>query len=78
MKELEVEIDDLAAMFRGAIVTGKPEAQAMVVKRYHEVMSELFSLGWDLRLDPMSELPKDYMPEEYLRRHPPYNPFSCK
>jgi hypothetical protein len=74
--ELELELEDLAAMFRGT--AKESDVQAHIIKRYHAIIAELFALGWDLRLPPTSELPTEFMPDEYNRRYPPIDLFSRK
>ena len=44
--------------------------RALVVREYHEVYRQLESLGWNGSIDLEDELPDEWMPAQYLTRHP--------
>ena len=60
--ELEIQLEDAAALWRG---TYSEDA----VLEYHEIMKQLYAMGWDQRLAPQSLLPSKLMPTEYIRRN---------
>ncbi len=70
LRALEFHLCDLAAAWRSS--KDDPQRREKLIKDYHATMDKLYSLGWDSELDWECFLPKDLMPEEYVRR----NPFS--
>lgn len=61
IRQLEDQLDDLAAAWRGTHLEE-------VVREYGDIIDQLYQLGWDGSLHPQSELPSNLMPKEYLRR----------
>ena len=46
---------------------GKEEAAAVVLANYHGLVRYLLATGWRGGLPPETELPEEYMPEEYIK-----------
>lgn len=67
LRRLEFRLGNLAAEWRQF---ESPERQHEIVQEYHAVMEQLYQLGWDAILDTTSELPDEFMPEEYCKRYP--------
>ncbi len=68
LKKLEFSLGHIAAKWRTA-PPNSPERER-IRDEYHNVIKELYALGWDAEVDVESELPKEYMPDEYKRRRP--------
>jgi hypothetical protein len=68
LRALEFRLCDLAGTWRAS--WGDPQRQEEIVQAYHTTMAELYSIGWDGRLDIECELPDRLMPKAYLRRNP--------
>ena len=67
LRALEFRLGDLAYEWRGAY--GDQAHQDRLVEEYHETMRVLYQRGWDAVLDIEAELPDEFLPEAYLRRH---------
>ena len=65
LRRLEFYIGDLAAKWRGCATL---ECRDRIFREYHMTMKKLYDLGWDSSLDIESELPNEFLPEEYLLR----------
>ncbi len=63
IRKLEDRLSSLALTWRS-----KPENRSEIKKEYHEIISILFSLGWDDYVDLEDELPNEHMPKEYKNR----------
>lgn len=61
LRRLELVLGYLAAKWRTTW-------DISVVQEYQQVFKQLYELGWDGVLDLQSELPDEFMPEEYLGR----------
>jgi hypothetical protein len=68
MKDLESHLCTLACVWAANL--GNHNKQEEIVAEYHATMAKLYSLGWDRILDAECELPKELLPEEYLKRWP--------
>lgn len=68
LKRLEFRLGQLSRQWRG--YSGNPDVRERIVKEYHKTMEQLYNLGWDGELDIDEILPKEFMPEEYLKRVP--------
>lgn len=64
-KLLENHLGHLAAEWKQA--TDRPRAK-VIVKQYLAVVERLYQLGWDSKIKPEAQLPKDQMPKEYAKR----------
>jgi hypothetical protein len=63
LRKLEFHLCDLAGSWG-------ERSEEEIVSEYHATMAELYSLGWDGTLDVECELPREFMPDKYVRRHP--------
>lgn len=65
--KLELDLSHLAMKWRGADERGSKDEAAKFVQEYHDVMGQLWQLGWDgAGLLPDSELPDRLMPTYFL------------
>jgi len=64
IRKLEDRLSILALSWRS-----KPENRSEIKQEYHEIISTLFSLGWDDYVDLEDELPDNHMPKAYKNRH---------
>ncbi|HCR70861.1 MAG TPA: hypothetical protein DIW23_05410 [Anaerolineae bacterium] len=65
ISELEKKLCYLAMEWRG-----NPNRREEIRTEYENLVKELFLLGWDDILDFDCELPDEFMPTEYIKRHP--------
>lgn len=65
MEDLEIQLANCAARYRGAPAGSKEDADA--IAEYHRVFDELLRVaGKPVGLDPDAELPDDLMPKVYV------------
>jgi hypothetical protein len=67
ISELLLDLCILASNF--SILLAEHERENAAGK-YREVLKKLYATGWDDVLEMSCRLPPEYMPEEYLKRHP--------
>lgn len=60
------ELVRLAMQWRGMNISGNTQKRNEVTNQYHHTMRNLFALGWEGVLDIDSELPDQFMPQEYF------------
>ena len=63
-RKLEDWLSVLAGTWRNGL-----ENRDEIKREYHEIVSILFSLGWDNWVDLEDELPDEHMPKEYYNRN---------
>ncbi len=66
LRELEDTLCCLAGSWR--LARGDSKRREEIVQEYHAAVARLYELGWDGGIDWECELPRQLMPEEYLRR----------
>ena len=65
--KLEVHLSQLATKWRSSHSQNELIDAAKIVEEYHEIMAQLWSLGWNGGdLLPDSELPDELMPKYFL------------
>jgi hypothetical protein len=67
ISELLLDLCILASNF--SILLPEHEREKAAGK-YREALEKLYATGWDEQLEMACKLPPEYMPEEYLKRHP--------
>jgi hypothetical protein len=67
ISELLLDLCILASNF--SILLAEHEREKAAGK-YWETLEKLYATGWDEPLEMACRLPPEYMPEEYLKRHP--------
>lgn len=68
LRVLEDHLCRLAGDWRDSRGNAKPRES--IRQEYHLVMMKMYSSGWDGILDAECELPNEFMPDEYMNRHP--------
>lgn len=63
LQQLEVQLSDLAAQWRGNKGTAKEKT---ILAKYRKTLLDMIHLGFHSSLDADAELPNRLMPQEYL------------
>ncbi len=78
LRKLEDELELLAGLYRSARRDGDEEIAKKYVKEYQKTLNQMYEFGWNGFLDMMSLIPREYMPERYLRENPLTDFFGSK